>query len=127
MFLDVIAVGLGGAVGAVSRYFLSGWMMQKYPQFEPAGTLLVNVLGCFLIGLLVALEMQNVMTGRKWRAFAITGCLGSLTTFSTFGYQTVVLARDRSFGWATVNVASNLILGIVAILIGMLIGRLFAR
>ena len=58
---------------------------------------------------------------------AITGILGSLTTFSTFGYQTVVLARDRSFGWATVNVASNLILGIVAILIGMLIGRLFTR
>ncbi len=125
MLLNLLAVGLGGAIGAISRFFLAGWMQQKFPQFEPAGTLFVNVLGCFLIGLLVTLEMQGYLNQERFRAFAITGILGSLTTFSTFGYQSVVLARDQSFNWAFFNIASNLILGITAVLLGMLVGRLF--
>ncbi|MCG6154491.1 fluoride efflux transporter CrcB [Rubinisphaera margarita] len=127
MWVDFVAVGLGGAVGAISRYYLSGVMIQRFPDFEPAGTLLVNVLGCFLIGLLVSLELEKVTTSRQWRSFAITGCLGSLTTFSTFGYQTVVLARDKSLNWATFNIAANLVLGLIAVLAGLMLGRLFAR
>ena len=125
MLFNLLAVGLGGACGAISRYFLAGWMQQKFPQFEPAGTLFVNVLGCFLIGLLVALEMQGIFNREGFRAFAITGVLGSLTTFSTFGYQTVVLAREQSVNWAMFNLASNLVLGIAAVLLGMLVGRFF--
>ena len=124
---DLIAVGCGGAVGAIARYYLSGWMMTRYPSFEPIGTLCVNVLGCFLIGLLVGLEMNGRLTSRYWRSFGITGCLGSLTTFSTFGYQTVVLARDQS-GWlAVVNIMANLVLGVIAVLMGLMIARLFTK
>lgn len=124
MLLNLVAVGLGGAIGAISRYFLAGWMQQKFPHFEPAGTLFVNILGCFLIGLLVALEMQGYLNQQGFRAFAITGILGSLTTFSTFGYQTVVLARDQNINWAMFNIASNLILGLAAVLLGLVLGRL---
>ena len=122
--MNLLAVGIGGAIGAMSRYFLTGWMQQKFPQFEPAGTLFVNVLGCFLIGLLVTLEVQGYLNQENVRAFAITGILGSLTTFSTFGYQTVVLARDQNMNLAIFNVASNLLLGVAAVLLGMMAGRL---
>ncbi|MBB03136.1 MAG: fluoride efflux transporter CrcB [Rubinisphaera brasiliensis] len=125
MVSQVIAVALGGATGAVGRYFLAGWMQQRFPQFEPAGTLFVNVLGCFLIGLLVSLEISGVLTAPAFRAFAITGCLGSLTTFSTFGYQTVALAKEQQPGAAVFNVAANLILGVAAVLLGLAVGRLF--
>lgn len=125
MVSQVIAVALGGATGAVGRYFLAGWMQQRFPQFEPAGTLFVNVLGCFLIGLLVSLEISGVLTAPAFRAFAITGCLGSLTTFSTFGYQTVALAKEQQPGAAVFNVVANLILGVAAVLLGLAVGRLF--
>lgn len=120
---DLWAVAAGGVVGAISRYFLSGWMQQKFPAFEPAGTLFVNVLGCFLIGLLVALELQGIYSNRTVRAFFITGVLGSLTTFSTFSYQTVALAQEQRFNGAVFNIASNLILGLLAVLLGMAIVR----
>ena len=122
---NLIAVGIGGAIGAMLRYFLAGWMQQKFPQFEPAGTLLVNILGCFLIGLLVTLEIHGVLVQERFRAFALTGVLGSLTTFSTFGLQTVILAREQNMNLAMFNVASNLGLGIAAVLLGMMAGRMY--
>ena len=121
-----LAVGLGGFVGALGRYGLTG-LVQRYARGDfPWGTLAVNVLGCFLIGLLMALARFGVVFGPRTRTFLGIGLLGSLTTFSTFGYETMELFRTGSWLAAAGNVAGNVILGLVAVLAGLVLGRLLA-
>lgn len=121
--MQITAVAAGGAVGAVSRFLLNSWTVKAVPRFAPAGTLLVNVLGCLLIGLLVvALAAKN--GDREFaRAFLVTGLLGSLTTFSTFGFQTVELVHEGATRLAIINVIANIALGLPAVLLGMWIGK----
>jgi CrcB protein len=116
---SLLAVGLGGFVGAVSRYALTGWMQLRFPAFRPAGTLLVNVLGCLLIGLLMGWVTHKPTFSEPLRLFLITGILGSLTTFSAFGYETVELLRENEVRLAMWNVAANMILGFSAVLLAV--------
>lgn len=116
---SLLAVGLGGFVGAVSRYALTGWMQLRFPAFRPAGTLLVNVLGCLLIGLLMGWVTHKPTLSEPLRLFLITGILGSLTTFSTFGYETVELLRENEVRLAMWNVAANMLLGFSAVLLAV--------
>ncbi len=121
-----LAVGLGGFVGALGRYGLAG-LVQRYARGDfPWGTLAVNVLGCFLIGLLMSLARFGVVFGPRTRTFLAIGLLGSLTTFSTFGYETMELVRAGSWLGAAGNVAGNVVLGLVAVLGGLAAGRLLA-
>lgn len=125
----VLAVGLGGFVGAVARYALTGWVQKLFPQFPAAGTLFVNVLGCLIIGFLMMMVVdQPTNPEQAWlshslRLFLITGILGSLTTFSTFGYQTVELLREDRIRQALFNVLANVSLGFPAVWIGRLLAR----
>jgi CrcB protein len=125
----ILAVGLGGFLGAVSRYVLTGWMQKALPNFLPAGTLVVNVLGCLLIGFLMTLVVdQTDSGGQAWlshqmRLFLITGILGSLTTFSTFGYETVELLREEEVRLAAWNVLANMGLGFPAVWLGRIVAR----
>ena len=123
--MQLAAVASGGAVGAVSRFLLNSWAVKVWPRFVPAGTLLVNVLGCLLIGILVAVFETRGKDSQLVRAFAVTGLLGSLTTFSTFGYQTIELAREGSPKLAIVNVVANLAIGLPAVMLGLWIGKKF--
>jgi CrcB protein len=117
---SLLAVGLGGFVGAICRYSLTGWMQLRFPAFRPAGTLLVNVLGCLLIGLLMGLVTHKQTTlSEPLRLFLITGILGSLTTFSTFGYETVELLREHELRLAAWNVAANMLLGFTAVFLAV--------
>lgn len=115
---QLIAVGLGGFLGAVARYVLSGLMQRAAPAFLPAGTLLVNVLGCFAIGIAMALVTERVLVSESVRLFLVTGILGGLTTFSAFGWETVELLREREPRLALLNVAANLVLGFAAVWLG---------
>jgi len=125
----LLAVGLGGFVGAVSRYAIAGYIQKTYPQFPPAGTLVVNVLGCLAIGFLMTIVVdQPAGDEPSWmshsvRLFLITGILGSLTTFSTFGYETVELLREDQLRLAFWNVLANLGLGFPAVWLGHLCAR----
>ncbi len=125
----LLAVGLGGFVGAISRYVLTGWMQKAFPQFLPAGTLLVNVLGCLAIGFLMAIVIaQSTMGQPAWmshslRLFLITGILGSLTTFSAFGYETVELLREDQLHIAALNVVANMGLGFPAVWLGAILAK----
>jgi len=114
-----IAVALGGGLGAVVRYALSGWVVKKLPM----GTFAVNVLGCLLIGVAIAVSVKLKWDNPVWRTFFVSGFLGALTTFSTFGYQTVELARDENLSLAAVNLFANLLVGLFAVVVGIWIGE----
>ena len=104
---------LGGSLGALSRYLLSlGVHRWLKPEFLPMGTMVVNLLGCFLIGLLAALfELKN--WGSGWpRVFLFVGFLGSFTTFSTYTMDTFLLLKTDQFMGAFLNMGLQVILGL---------------
>jgi CrcB protein len=115
----LLLVGLGGGLGAVARYWLSGVVQEALRNVTfPYGTLTVNVLGCLIIGGLSYLgEARGVLT-QEARLLLITGFLGGFTTFSTFGNETVGLARGGESGPALANVAAHVALGLGAVWAG---------
>ena len=115
---NFLAVGCGGFLGAIARYAISGLFQKRFPHFTPAGTLAVNVLGCFMIGVLMAVITTRPNFPPKLQLFLVTGILGSLTTFSTFGYETVELLREQSYRTALWNVTANLAFGLPAVWLG---------
>ena len=110
-------IGIGGFIGAVLRFIISGWVQRIFGSFSPYGTLSVNVLGSLLIGFLVMLFED--MISPEWKALVVTGLLGALTTFSTFSYETVVMLQEGVFLKALFNVALNVILCLLATLFGI--------
>lgn len=117
--VNVLLVGCGGFFGAVLRYGLGG-LVHRSPALAgfPFGTLAVNVTGCLLIGVTAAAAESRQLFGPEARLFLMVGVLGGFTTFSTFGYETLALARDGEVLRAAVNVAGNVVLGLTAVWIG---------
>lgn len=122
---DILLVALGGGVGAVARYLITVWAVERIGPFFPYGTLIVNVAGCFLIGLFMALAADKVITNPQWRLLAVSGFLGGLTTFSSFGYETVKLANEGEPIFAFYNVLLNCLIGLAATWLGMGASRIF--
>ena len=124
----ILVVGLGGFVGAIARYqiseWLNAWSQNRFGRVYPFGTFAVNILGCLLIGLLMTLVLEKQISERA-KLLWVTGCLGSLTTFSTFGFESLQLMRDSKLTLALGNIAANLILGLLAVAAGIGLGRLF--
>jgi len=114
--IKLLLVGLGGFVGAVGRYLVSG-LAQKIFNTEtyPVGTITVNVIGCLILGFLAGLVQTREFLGTEFRLCIMIGLLGSFTTYSTFSYETVMLLRDGQYIAALVNVAGHLILGLLAV------------
>lgn len=127
---DWLAVGIGGFAGAVSRFqislWLSGWSTQRFGRVYPFGTFAVNIAGCLLIGILMTLAADKKIPD-AWQRALVTGCLGSLTTFSTFSYETIELIRDDRPGLAAAYVVANLVIGLAAVAVGMGIARAVVR
>lgn len=118
---QLVLIGLGGCLGAISRYLLSGLAHRLYSGgLFPVGTLLVNVAGCFVIGALMGLIEDKSLFGPSVRLLFVVGFLGSFTTFSSFGYETVELLRNNQMVLAGVNMIANFALGISAVLLGRL-------
>jgi CrcB protein len=122
--IELLCVGCGGFLGAVARYGLSGLVHRLYGGPFPAGTLLVNVLGCVAIGALMTLVEERQGLSPNARLFLLIGVLGSLTTFSTFGHETVALLRDGDTGMALLNILGSVFLGLGAVLAGGALVRL---
>jgi CrcB protein len=122
--LDIIYLAAAGALGAVSRYALSG-LTQRFmgPDF-PYGTLLVNVLGSMLLGFLVYMGINTNLIPQPLRTALTIGFLGAFTTFSTFSYETASYLGKGDWFLATVNVLANVGLCILAVLAGMFLARL---
>lgn len=122
----LFAVGLGGFLGAVGRYLLSGFVHRFFQGPFPAGTLVVNTVGCLLIGVVMGLVQRGPWVGPQARVFLGVGLLGSFTTFSTLQYESVELVRDGDLRGAALNLGLSLLLGIAAVLIGETAGRALA-
>jgi CrcB protein len=120
---QIMLVGIGGFIGSVLRYVLSGLVHEWTRRDDfPVGTLAVNVIGCLVIGLLSQVaEARGAFSGET-RAFVFVGILGGFTTFSSFGNETMNLWRDGEGLLAMVNVAAQLLLGLGAVWLGRLLG-----
>jgi CrcB protein len=125
---NILIIGAGGAIGAVLRYLVvlsTQIFKDKIPV--PLGTLLVNVIGCLLIGVLATLAENGQVLTAEHRNFLIVGILGAFTTFSTFGYESVVLLKNGAQFNFFANLALQLILGFSAVWAGMNLARLFQK
>jgi CrcB protein len=125
---SVIFVALGGALGSVSRYLLGTWTQTLSRSIDfPYGTLTVNLIGCFLIGVLSQLaETRGAFTAES-RAFIFIGILGGFTTFSSFGNETINLFRDGEMLNALVNIGANVIVGLLLVWLGRTVVYLIWR
>jgi fluoride exporter len=119
---SIIFVAAGGAIGSVLRYLLGTWTQSISKSIDfPYGTLIVNLLGCFVIGFLAELaEARGVFTSES-RAFVFIGILGGFTTFSSFGNDSVNLLRDGETWNALANVGANVILGLILVWLGRIV------
>lgn len=118
-------VGAMGAVGAIGRYAISGFVSRRLGSDFPFGTLAVNTLGCFLIGVLAHVTAVTNSIPEAWRIGLTVGLLGGLTTFSTFGYETVRHLSERNWPVALSNVAASLCIGFAAVWAGLFAARLW--
>ena len=111
-------VALGGALGAVARYGISGWVYDRMGETFPWGTVVVNVLGCLALGAVVRwLHVSAVPP--EIRPFLTIGLLGAFTTFSTFSYETVALLQEGQWLRAGLYVGASVALGLIAMVAGM--------
>lgn len=119
---ELVYVAIGGAGGAVLRYVISVAVQQRWSTAFPLGTLCVNVIGCFAIGLAAQAHLASALSPTA-RLLLVTGLLGALTTFSTFGHETYRTFLDHGWAWAAGNIIANVIIGLIAVVLGAAIGR----
>ena len=121
-------IAVGGALGSVARYWLNGVVSLRFETF-PAGTLVVNVIGSFIIGVVAALTIPEGRMSASERAFAtqflMIGVCGGFTTFSSFSLQTINLLREREWLYAGGNVMLSVALCLVATWLGYAFGAMF--
>lgn len=119
----VIYVGIGGLIGAVLRYGVSGWAQKHLGSAFPWGTFIVNTVGCFLIGYVMTYSVEVGLISTELRLLLVTGILGGLTTFSTLNYETVALFHEGSVWIGVWNLAANVFLGLAAVMAGIATAR----
>lgn len=116
--MAMLWVGLGGFLGAVSRYKLSGWVLNSIDGKFPWGTFVVNISGCLAAGILAGLSERYDLFSPHIRLFLFTGILGGFTTFSAFGLETVTLLQRQEFALAAFNIGASVALGLGALWLG---------
>jgi CrcB protein len=122
--MKIIIIGIGGFIGAVLRYSISGWVYKILGSSMPYGTLAVNLIGSFILGFFLFFSEDRQVISPLWRNFVAVGILGSLTTFSTFSYETFVLLQENLYGQVTLNILLNVVLTILAVWAGMVLARI---
>jgi fluoride exporter len=116
-------IAVGSAIGGVSRYLVGGLSQRLVGGTFPAGTLLINVTGSFLLGLILRYGVETTTLTPELRAFLTVGFCGGYTTFSTFSYETVALAEDGEWTRAALYVALSVGLSLVATFVGFVVAR----
>jgi len=119
-------VALGGALGALARYGISGWVYDRLGENFPWGTLVVNLVGCLALGLVIR-WIQVSAVAPEVRPFLTIGVLGAFTTFSTFSYETVALLQEGQWLRAGLYMGGSVVLGLIAMVAGMALATAFAR
>lgn len=120
---NYLLIFLGGGLGAFARYWLSGAVYRILPADFPYGNLVVNMIGCFLIGVLLSSMDERFLIQPAFRVFLTIGILGGFTTFSSFAYEPLALFRDGESLLASVNILSTVIGCLGATWVGMQLGK----
>ncbi len=120
-----LLVGVAGAGGAMARYGVGVAAVRLLSNHSSVGTLIVNILGCLLLGSVLELERYTDLVSHPLRLLLAVGFLGSFTTFSTFGYETFRYLQEGQIPFAVGNVAANLLLGLLAVWLGWGLSRAY--
>jgi len=115
----LLMIGMGGFLGAISRFLIAGWVQNHSNTLFPVGTLSVNVLGSFIIGLAAMFFAQVIEP--EYKAFVMTGFLGALTTFSTFSLENITLLQDGDYTKVGFNIVLNVLLSLMATLFAIVL------
>ncbi|UHS56541.1 fluoride efflux transporter CrcB [Agrobacterium vaccinii] len=121
--LNIALVAIGGAIGSVARYLVGIWGVKLMGPNFPWGTITVNVVGAFFIGLMVEVVARRFDASSEVRVFIVTGILGGFTTWSSFTLDTVVLFERGDLGLAAVYLLASLVVSFAAIFAGLALGR----
>jgi fluoride exporter len=122
--IKIIYIGFGGAIGAISRYMISGWVHSKYEGMLPLGTLIVNMLGTFILGFFMVVFTEKSIFTPATRSMIGIGILGAFTTFSTFSVETMNLIELSLWKTAFINVTVSVFAGLFFAWLGSSIARL---
>ena len=121
--MNLVFIALGGALGAVSRFLLGNAVSKSIGGALPYGTFVINVVGCFAMGLLMTIIVDREMLPAAWRLFLCVGFLGGFTTFSSFGYEALMLLMEGRLLAVLAYVGGSVVLGLLAAGAGVLCGR----
>jgi len=121
----ILIVGTGGFLGTVSRFLASRYIQNHILSAFPYGTFLINVLGCFLIGVFFGLSEKGDILSSDWRMFLTVGFCGGFTTFSTFANENIALLRDGNFLFFALYTSLSVFLGLIATYFGNLLIKIF--
>ncbi len=122
--MPYVAVAVGGAFGAVARFAIDGWVSERTSGIFPWGTLVINLSGAFLLGLLATLAIDRSVLSPDIRPIAMIGFLGAYTTFSTWMLDCWRLLEEGAWALAAANLVGSVLLGLVAVGLGVALGRL---
>jgi CrcB protein len=118
----ILAIGTGSFIGGILRYLLSQFLQAKVASSFPYGTLAVNIIGCFLIGVVFGFVDRGNLSN-DWKLFLATGLLGGFTTFSAFSIETLALFREGQTLSAFAYIAASVLVGLLATFIGVSMTR----
>ena len=118
-----IFIAVAGLLGTLARYWLSGVVARQYGETFPWGTMVVNLVGCFLAGAVFYLADERFLLSPTLRTIILIGFLGGLTTFSSYGLQTFTLVRDGELAIAMLNVVASNVLGLLMVWTGYVVCR----
>ena len=124
MFRTVLLVGIGGFLGSVSRYLVGQGLHRFFDTIFPIGTMAVNILGSFIIGVIYSLAERDNLISPEMRMFLAVGFCGGFTTFSSFAFDNLNLLKDSGFLYLSVYMAGSVFLGLLAVYFGTQVHRL---
>lgn len=120
---QVLAIAIGGALGALSRYWVVGMVSSLFSRAFPFGTLAVNITGSFLIGLCYVIIVERLSGAAQWQAILMVGFIGAFTTFSTFSLETLVLIQEGRLPAAGLYIVSSVLVCLLAVMVGMWLAK----
>lgn len=121
---NILIVGVGGFIGSVARYVIALSFTKTLQPF-PTGTFLINIVGCFAIGIVYGISDRSALLSPQWRLFLATGVCGGFTTFSSFAYENVNLLEIQQYSMVTLYTVGSIVLGFAAAAIGVFLTRQF--
>ena len=119
MIKNILLIGLGGGLGSIARYLCQKWFMDHHLHAFPWATFMVNIIGCFLIGLFWGIFLKPFAGNESWKLFLMTGICGGFTTFSAFTLEGIGLMKEQRLGLFFIYIGGSVVIGLLATYVGM--------